>query len=249
MAPEEYLYRNLDTANISLSWLLPLLYVLLALTLVTWAGLRHSNRSRRGRALFVFTVGIVLILLASAFFLIRAVGSTQLVGVGTAATLLGCAMAVVAAGSLLPTIEDWFSGRRELQADRAAADRTRTAPTRYRYRRAPPRPVGVPGRRTAVADLRCAVPGGDRRAAARGHTGTRLRLDADTTAPTRSPISERPSVCAGRAGARVADWIYAGRDGERATELTTFPAWAGYVSRTATPTATGSSRSRGSTAT
>ena len=82
---------------------------------MSWAGLRHSNRSRRGRALFVFTVGIVLILLASAFFLIRAVGSTHLVGVGTAAALLGCAMAVVAAGSLLPTVEDWFGGRRELQ--------------------------------------------------------------------------------------------------------------------------------------
>ena len=50
-------------------WLLPLLYVLLALTLVSWAGMRHSNRSRRGRALFVFTLGIVLIVLASAFFL------------------------------------------------------------------------------------------------------------------------------------------------------------------------------------
>ena len=83
---------------------------------MSWAGLRHSNRSRRGRALFVFTVGIVLILLASVFFLIRAVGSTHLLGVGTAAALLGCAMAVVAAGSLLPTVEDWFGGRRELQS-------------------------------------------------------------------------------------------------------------------------------------
>jgi hypothetical protein len=114
MAPEEYLNRNLDSKSISLPWLLPMLYVMLALTLVTWAGLRHSNRSRRGRALFIFTVGIVLILLASAFFLLRAVRGTQLVGIGTAVVLLGCAMAVVGAGSLLPTVEDWFSGRREL---------------------------------------------------------------------------------------------------------------------------------------
>jgi hypothetical protein len=77
--------------------------------------MRHSNRTRRGRALFVFTVGIVLIVLASAFFFLRAVGTTQFVGVGAAATLLGCAMLVVAAGSLLPSVEDWFGARRELR--------------------------------------------------------------------------------------------------------------------------------------
>jgi hypothetical protein len=115
MSPQEYLSRNLGTSGLSLPWLLPLLYVLLALTLVSWAGLRNSSRSRRGRALFVFTIGIVLILLASAFFLIQAVGTTHLVGIGTAATLLGTAMAVVAAGSLLPTVEDWFTGRHELR--------------------------------------------------------------------------------------------------------------------------------------
>ncbi len=85
------------------------------LTLVSWAGMRHSNRTRRGRALFVFTVGIVLIVLATAFFFLRAVGTTQFVGVGAAATLLGCAMLVVAAGSLLPSVEDWFGARRELR--------------------------------------------------------------------------------------------------------------------------------------
>ena len=115
MSPEEYLRRNLGSNGTSLPWLLPLLYVLLALTLVSWAGMRHSNRTRRGRALFVFTVGIVLIVLASAFFFLRAVGTTQFVGVGAAATLLGCAMLVVAAGSLLPSVEDWFGARRELR--------------------------------------------------------------------------------------------------------------------------------------
>jgi hypothetical protein len=115
MAPEEYLRRNLGSGGNSLSWLLPLLYVLLALTLVAWAGVRNSNRTRRGRALFVFSVGIVLIVLASAFILLRAAGSTQLVGVGAAATILGCAMLVVASGSLLPSVEDWFGARRELR--------------------------------------------------------------------------------------------------------------------------------------
>ena len=115
MSPEEYLKQNLGSSDGRLPWLLPLLYVFLALTLVSWAGMRHSNRSRRGRALFVFTLGIVLIVLASAFFLLRAAGTTQLVGVGAAATLLGCAMLVVAAGSLLPSVEDWFGARYELR--------------------------------------------------------------------------------------------------------------------------------------
>jgi hypothetical protein len=115
MTPEEYLRRNLGTGAMTVSGLLPLLYVMLALTLVVWAGVRHSNRTRRGRALFVFTTGVVLIVLASAFFLLRAVGSTGFVGVGAAATLLGCAMLVVASGSLLPSVEDWFGARRELR--------------------------------------------------------------------------------------------------------------------------------------
>lgn len=115
MSPEEYLRRNLSSGGNSLPWLVPLLYVLLALSLVSWAGLRYSNRSRRGRALFVFTLGIVLIVAASGFFLLRAVGTTGPVGVGAAATLLACAMLVVAAGSLLPSVEDWFGARRELR--------------------------------------------------------------------------------------------------------------------------------------
>jgi hypothetical protein len=115
MSPEEYLKRTFGSGGNSLPWLIPLLYVLLALSLVAWAGLRHSNRTRRGRALFVFTIGIVLIVLALGFFLLRVVGTTGLVGVGAAATLLGCAMLVVAAGSLLPSLEDWFGARRELR--------------------------------------------------------------------------------------------------------------------------------------
>ena len=115
MSPEEYLHPQPGSGGNSLPWLLPLLYVLLALTLVSWAGMRYSNRSRRGRALFVFTIGIVLIVLASAFFFLRAAGTTDSVGVGAAATLLGCAMFVVAAGSLLPSVEDWFGARRELR--------------------------------------------------------------------------------------------------------------------------------------
>ena len=81
--------------------MLPLLYVLLALTLMLWAGMRYSSRSRRGRALFIFIIGIVLIVLASAFFFLRAISNTEFVGVGAAVTLLGAAVVIVAAGSLL----------------------------------------------------------------------------------------------------------------------------------------------------
>ncbi|HRD14007.1 MAG TPA: hypothetical protein PLI79_19325 [Mycobacterium sp.] len=115
MSPQEYLSRNSASSSSSLPWLLPLLYVLFALTLISWAGMRHSNRTRRGRALFLFTLGIALILAATAYFLMRAVASTHLVGIGTAATLLGVAMLIVALGSLLPAIEDWFGGRREMR--------------------------------------------------------------------------------------------------------------------------------------
>jgi len=118
MAPREYLVRNLGTPNTAFDWLVPLLYVLMALTLVAWVGARLSNPSRRGRALFVFTAGIVLIAVASAFALVRVVLSAgaapQLAGVGTAVTLLVCAMAVVATGALLPAVEDWVGARREL---------------------------------------------------------------------------------------------------------------------------------------
>ena len=115
MAPKEYLERNLGSSNMALHWLVPLLYVLLALTLVAWVGMRLANPSRRGRALFVFTVGIALIVAASGFFLMRAVGTDHLIGVGSAATLLVCAMAIVAAGALLPAVEDWIGARRELR--------------------------------------------------------------------------------------------------------------------------------------
>lgn len=113
MSPSEYLQRDLGSSGTS--WLLPSLYVFLALTLVAWAGLRYSNRSRRGRALFLFTIGMVLIVAASGFVLLRAAGRTEPVGVGAAATMLGCAMVIVAAGSLLPNVEDWFGAQHELR--------------------------------------------------------------------------------------------------------------------------------------
>jgi hypothetical protein len=114
MAPQEYLRRNLNE-HTSLPWLLPLLYMLLVLTVVLWAGMRYSNTSRRGRALFLFSIGIGLLVLTLGFFLLRAVGSSEFVGVGAAITLMACAMLIVATGSLLPSVEDWFGARQEIR--------------------------------------------------------------------------------------------------------------------------------------
>lgn len=115
MAPKEYLARSVGSPGEMFDWLVPLLYVLLALTVVAWVGVRLSSASRRGRALLLFTAGMALIIVASAYLVTRALGRSQLVGVGTALTLLLCAMAVVAAGALLPTVEDWIGARRELR--------------------------------------------------------------------------------------------------------------------------------------
>lgn len=115
MTPTDYLAHNLGLAGEVLDWLIPLLYVVLALTVVAWVGARVANASRRGRALLLFTAGMALLVAASAFFVGRAVGRKNVVSVGTAAALLVCAMAIVAAGALLPAVEDWFGARRELR--------------------------------------------------------------------------------------------------------------------------------------
>jgi hypothetical protein len=66
--------------------------------------------------LFVFVIGCALLVAASAFFALRAVTPTPWVGVGTAATVLTAALVMVAAGALLPTVEDWIGARREQTA-------------------------------------------------------------------------------------------------------------------------------------
>lgn len=110
MAPRDYLARAGGA-----SWLVPLLYVMLALTLAAWVGMRLANPTRRGRALFVFTAGMALIVAATAFVLLQAVAGTDLVGIATAGTLLLCAMAMAGVGALLPAVEDWLGSRRELR--------------------------------------------------------------------------------------------------------------------------------------
>jgi hypothetical protein len=225
MAPEEYLRHSLASEGNSLPWLLPLLYVQLALTLVSWAGLRYSNRSRRGRALFVFTIGIVLIVFASGFFFLRAVGKTGPVGVGAAATLLGCAMLVVAAGSLLPSVEDWFGARRELRVIEPLLDELgrRQPDVGIGVRPRGPLAFRVAERMSLISDaLFLEATTADRRRvgtpSARGEdVDDEIDPDGDDAdiEPPPVPPEEQAHV--------IARWIYAGREGAPEEERPKFP--------------------------
>jgi hypothetical protein len=225
MSPEEYLKRNLGSSDGRLPWLLPLLYVLLALTLVAWAGMRHSNRSRRGRALFVFTLGIVLIVLASAFFLMRAVGTTQLVGVGAAATLLGCAMLVVAAGSLLPSVEDWFGARYELRTIQPLLTELgrRHPDVGIGVRPRGPLVFRVAERMSLISDalfLEATAADAARKRPVEA-TGARPVRDLDEMDDV--PELESPPVPPQEQARTIAQWIYAGREDAPEDTRPTFP--------------------------
>jgi hypothetical protein len=225
MAPEEYLTRNLGNKHMSLPWLLPLLYVLLALTLVSWAGMRHSNRSRRGRALFVFTLGIVLILLASAFVLFHAVGDTSLVGVGTAATLLGSAMAVVAAGSLLPTIEDWFGGRRELATiDPLLRELGRRQPdVGIGVRPRGPLIFRVAERLSLISDALFLEAAAAHAPQSRSGGSPGSAVAPETDLEDSLAFGERPPVTPTEQARAIASWIFAGREGQGVGDGAAFP--------------------------
>jgi hypothetical protein len=230
MSPEEYLKHSLGSEGNSLPWLLPLLYVLLALTLVAWAGMRYSNRSRRGRALFVFTIGIVLLVLASGFFFLKAVRATELVGVGAAATLLGCAMLVVAAGSLLPSIEDWFGARRELRTIQPLLTELgrRQPDVGIGVRPRGPLVFRVAERMSLISDALFLE--GTAADSARGR-----RVDDATDSvpspdvPSRDvdeddgPELESPPVPPPAQARAIAEWIYAGREGAPKHTPVSFP--------------------------
>jgi hypothetical protein len=226
MSPDQYLKRNLSSDG-NFSWLLPLLYVLLALTLVSWAGMRYSNRSRRGRALFVFTVGIVLIVLASAFFFLRAMGTNGPVGVGAAASLLGCAMLVVAAGSLLPSVEDWFGARRELRMIQPLLTEL--------GRRHPDVGIGVRPRGPLVfrvAERMSLISDALFLEATAADPARKRRVDAARSLPSRDVDEDEtefdaPNVPPREQARAIAQWIYAGREGAGDDQRAKFPglAW------------------------
>jgi hypothetical protein len=187
--------------------------------------MRHSNRSRRGRALFVFTVGIVLIVLASAFFFLRAAGTTQLVGVGAAATLLGCAMLVVAAGSLLPSVEDWFGARCELHAIQPLLTELgrRHSDIGIGVRPRGPLVFRVAERMSLISDALFLE-------ATAADTARRRPVDATGALPMREldegeGVSELelPPVTPREQARAIAEWIYAGREDAPTNKRPTFP--------------------------
>lgn len=200
MAPEEYLRRNLGSGG--LSWMLPLLYVLTAMSLVIWSGMRNSSRSRRGRALFVFTAGIALILVVVALFLLRMLGVVDTVGVGTGATLLGCAMVTVAVGALLPSVGDWFGARLELRViDPLATELGRRHPdVGIGVRPHGPLVFRVAERMSLISDALFLEASTERRAA---------------DAPSRHTAHEQddppPTVAPPEQARAIAEWIHAGR--------------------------------------
>ncbi|MGW0162739.1 hypothetical protein ACWDUN_25800 [Mycobacterium sp. NPDC003323] len=225
MAPEEYLRRHLAPGGSS-AWLLPMLYVLLALTLVAWAGVRHSNRTRRGRALFVFSIGMVLMVLASAFFLLRAVGNTDVLGVGAAATLLGCAMAVVAGGSLLPSVEDWFGARREMRviAPLLAELNERHPDVGIGVRPRGPLLFRVAEQMSLISDslyLEAIAAEGLRRRAVDAGAGTR-EPDQSLNISDIADL-DSPPVPADEQARGIATWIYDGRDEPTSDAHESFP--------------------------
>ncbi|CRZ17511.1 hypothetical protein [Mycolicibacterium neworleansense] len=221
MSPSEYLKRDLGSSGTS--WLLPLLYVFLALTLVAWAGLRYSNRSRRGRALFLFTVGMVLIVAASGFVLLRAAGRTEPVGVGAAATMLGCAMVIVAAGSLLPSVEDWFGARQELRTIKPLlGELARRQPdVGIGVRPRGPLVFRVAERMSLISDaLYLEATAAD----ARQHENAGPRGSSGSSGTTHLGDAERPQVSPRDQARAIAQWIY---DTREANEGSAFPglAW------------------------
>ncbi|MUL83198.1 MULTISPECIES: hypothetical protein [unclassified Mycolicibacterium] len=213
MSPAEYLKRDLGSKGTS--WLLPLLYVFLALTLVAWAGLRYSNSSRRGRALFLFTLGMVLIVAVSGFFLLKAAGRTESIGVGAAATMLGCAMVIVAAGSLLPSVEDWFGAHQELRTiNPLLSELARRQPdVGIGVRPRGPLVFRVAERMSLISDaLYLEATAADARqhesAGARGSSGA-----------TELGNAERPKVSPTDQARAVAQWIYDTREGDDGSEF------------------------------
>jgi hypothetical protein len=224
MSPDAYLRHTLSSEGNSLPWLLPLLYVLLAMTLVAWAGMRYSNRSRRGRALFVFTVGIVLLVLASASFFLLAVRATEFLGVGVAASLLGCAMLVVAAGSLLPSVEDWFGARRELRIIQPLLTEL--------GRRHPDVGIGVRPRGPLVfrvAERMSLISDALFLEATAADSARKRRVDCTGALPSRDDDEddgvelESPGVSPQAQARAIAEWIFAGRENGPKHTRATFP--------------------------
>lgn len=230
MTTEEYLRHNVGPGGAVWVWLLPLLYVIFALTLVAAAGMRHSNRSRRGRALFGFTVGAALIVVASALLLIRAVGLTDWPSITAVATVVSAAMVIVAAASLLPSVEDWFGSRRELRIiDPLLTELNRRHPDAgVGERPRGPLVFRVAERMSLISDglfLEATLAVTDRD---RVESSTRRTPPPETEVPAEDLVSEvehlaPPPVPPDEQARAIAEWIYARRSGQQGSARKLFP--------------------------
>jgi hypothetical protein len=175
--------------------------------------------------LFVFTLGIVLIVLASAFFLLRAVGNTELIGVGAAATLLGCAMLVVAAGSLLPSVEDWFGARYELRTIQPLLTELgrRHPDVGIGVRPRGPLVFRVAERMSLISDalfLEATAADASRKRpvdATRARSSSELGDDEDVTELEAPPVEPHEQA------RTIAQWIYDGREQAQSETTANFP--------------------------
>ncbi len=133
----------------------------------------------------------------------------------------------------------------------AAAERTRSAPSRHRHRGTPPWPAGVPGRRADVADLRRTVLGGHRRRCGAEAAGRRHRRTSRTRARrggrrdgSRVAVGAAASSRRGRSPSGSTQGERTHRTGPARSSL----GLAGCASPRRIRTANGSSRSRSSIA-
>ena len=139
-------------------------------------------------------------------------GTARPVGVGAAATLLGCAMLVVAAGSLLPSVEDWFGARRELRVIRPLLNELgrRHPDVGIGERPRGPLVFRVAERMSLISDALFLE--------ATSADATRRLVDTTGALPSRevdidNAELDSPTVPPREQARVIAQWIYAGREG------------------------------------
>jgi hypothetical protein len=121
------------------------------------------------------------------------------VSVGSAITLLACAMLIVATGSLLPSVEDWFGARREMKTIRPLLRELCSRQPEVGVGVRPSGPLGF-----QVAEQMSLISDGLFLEATEAHTAARAGTlsTADRKTPTVGPHEQARTV---------AKWIYDGR--------------------------------------
>jgi hypothetical protein len=137
--------------------------------------------------------------------------------------MLACAMALVALASLLPTVEDWFGGRRELREIEPllAELQDRQPDLGIGVRPRGPLAFQVAEKLSMISDalfLEASSVAGPRLAAP-----PRRSRDAAPDITELLPDIARPQVTAGDQAHAIASWIIAGRGGNTDAGARAFP--------------------------